>query len=163
MDKINGIVYLVGDATQPIGEGKKIIAHVCNDCRPGRWGSGFVLAISKRWKDPETEYRRWSRPDSVDFQLGNVQFVDVGDNICVANMVAQRDIYTNNGVPPIRYDALDGCLTKVSDRALSENASVHMPRIGCCRAGGKWEVVDEIVKRTLSKMGVKVFVYDLPV
>ena len=51
------INYLEGDATQPIGNGPKIIVHVCNDI--GGWGKGFVVAISKRWKEPEAEYRRW--------------------------------------------------------------------------------------------------------
>jgi hypothetical protein len=40
------IQYIAGDATAPIGDGNKIIAHVCNDI--GAWGAGFVLAISKR-------------------------------------------------------------------------------------------------------------------
>ena len=32
----------------------KIIVHICND--NGKWGSGFVLAISKRWIKPKDEY-----------------------------------------------------------------------------------------------------------
>lgn len=40
------IIYLKGDATEPIGTGHKIIAHVCNN--KGGWGRGFVLAISKK-------------------------------------------------------------------------------------------------------------------
>ena len=45
------IQYLKGDATAPKTHGKKIIVHVCNDI--GKWGKGFVLAISKRWKEPQ--------------------------------------------------------------------------------------------------------------
>jgi hypothetical protein len=30
------INYLSGDATRPSGQGRKIIAHICND--QGRWG-----------------------------------------------------------------------------------------------------------------------------
>lgn len=40
------IHYITGDATIPIGEGKKIIAHVCNDI--GAWGKGFVLPLAKK-------------------------------------------------------------------------------------------------------------------
>lgn len=50
------IIYLKGDATNPQTEGNKIIAHICNDL--GGWGKGFVLAISRRWKKPENEYRK---------------------------------------------------------------------------------------------------------
>lgn len=43
------INYLKGDATNPASAGNKIIVHVCNDI--GGWGKGFVMAISKRWKN----------------------------------------------------------------------------------------------------------------
>lgn len=39
--------YVTGDATHPHGEGRKMTIHVCNNVRA--WGSGFVVAISKRW------------------------------------------------------------------------------------------------------------------
>ncbi len=41
------INYVKGDATAPIGIGNKIIVHICNDI--GRWGKGFVMALSKKW------------------------------------------------------------------------------------------------------------------
>jgi hypothetical protein len=42
------INYLKGDATNPLGPGKKALLHICNTT--GTWGKGFVLALSKRWK-----------------------------------------------------------------------------------------------------------------
>jgi hypothetical protein len=39
--------------------------------------------------------------------LGMVQLVPVEKNIRVANMIAQRNTVAKDGVPPIRYDALD--------------------------------------------------------
>ncbi len=48
-----------GDATCPQAKGPKVIAHVCNDL--GGWGKGFVLAVSKRWAEPERAYREWHR------------------------------------------------------------------------------------------------------
>ena len=45
------IKYVIGDATQPVGEGEKLILHIVNDSN--RWGAGFVLSLSKRWKEPE--------------------------------------------------------------------------------------------------------------
>ncbi len=44
-----------GDATSPQAKGRKVIAHICNDL--GGWGKGFVLAISRRWPEPERDYR----------------------------------------------------------------------------------------------------------
>ncbi len=45
------ITYLKGDATSPQANGVKLIVHVCND--RGGWGKGFVVAIPKRWPEPE--------------------------------------------------------------------------------------------------------------
>lgn len=53
------ITYHIGDATAPDGRGPGVIAHVCNDS--GGWGKGFVLAVSRRWPEPEAAYRRWAR------------------------------------------------------------------------------------------------------
>jgi O-acetyl-ADP-ribose deacetylase (regulator of RNase III) len=53
------IAYIKGDATCPQARGPKVIAHVCND--RGRWGKGFVLAVSARWPEPERAYRDWHR------------------------------------------------------------------------------------------------------
>jgi hypothetical protein len=41
-------------------------------------------------------------------------------------------------------------------------ATVHMPRIGCGLAGGRWEEVGAIVEEELASRGVAVTVYDLP-
>lgn len=69
------IEYRTGDATAPVGTGPKIIVHVCNDI--GAWGRGFVMAISKRWSEPERRYRAWHRGEGQQpFALGEVQFVE---------------------------------------------------------------------------------------
>ncbi|GGV82427.1 hypothetical protein GCM10010294_57570 [Streptomyces griseoloalbus] len=52
-----GITYVRGDATVPSVKGVKIVAHVRNDL--GGWGKGFVLALSRRWPEPEAAYRAW--------------------------------------------------------------------------------------------------------
>jgi D-glycero-D-manno-heptose 1,7-bisphosphate phosphatase len=44
------IQYIVGDATHPLGDGNKVIAHICNDI--GAWGAGFVLAIATNQPGP---------------------------------------------------------------------------------------------------------------
>lgn len=53
------INYIIGDATQPVYSGPAILVHVCNDL--GKWGAGFVLAVSRRWPEPEAAYRAWHR------------------------------------------------------------------------------------------------------
>jgi O-acetyl-ADP-ribose deacetylase (regulator of RNase III) len=151
------IRYLKGDATVPQAKGKKIIAHICNDL--GGWGMGFVLAISKRWQEPEGHYRKWHN-EREEFHLGAAQFVQVEPTIWVANMIGQHGMKTGSKGPPIRYDAVEACLKKVAERAKELGASVHMPRIGCGLAGGKWEKIEPIIERTLLASQIEVFVYD---
>ena len=114
------IKYLIGDATQPtpvesegspFNGGVRLICHICNT--RGGWGRGFVTALSKRWPEPEREYRRWSRGDyatlfmdspnpSRPFELGQIQVVKVEPRplagpsrtftppIWVVNMISQE-------------------------------------------------------------------------
>ncbi len=163
-----GINYITGDATLPQGEGVKIIAHVCNDI--GGWGRGFVLAVSKRWPQPEREYRNWHRQkrhlsqdsESVPFSLGEVQLVNVTSDTYVANMIGQHDVRFHNGVPPVRYGAIREALRTLSSKAILMNASIHMPRIGSGLAGGDWREIERIIIEELCSKLNSVAVYDLP-
>lgn len=58
------INYIVGDATNPIGSGLKYLIHIVNNRK--KWGKGFVLAVSRKWKQPEEEFRK------ANLKLGNV-------------------------------------------------------------------------------------------
>lgn len=155
---MKGIQYLKGDATNPQSDGNKIIAHICNDI--GGWGKGFVTAISKKWKQPEAEYRRWYR-EGKDFSLGEMQIVEVEKDIWISNMIAQHKIISQTkGISPIRYEAVEKCLEKLTFAALKLNAEVHMPRIGCGLAGGKWDEIEPIIEKTLVRNNIQVYVYD---
>ncbi|RBL89988.1 Appr-1-p processing protein [Chitinophaga flava] len=155
---MSAIDYIKGDATQPVGTGNKIIVHICNDI--GRWGKGFVLAVSARWPEPEKQYRTWYA-DATNFALGQAQFVKVTSNIWVANVIGQHKIVKGKGgIPPIRYEAVQEGLRMVSSFALENNATVHMPRIGCGLAGGTWDKIEPIIIEELLNKGVAVTVYD---
>lgn len=153
------INYIKGDATSPQGDGNKIIAHICNDM--GGWGRGFVLAISAKWSLPESSYRAWSGSGS-DFVLGNMQLVQVETDTWVANIIGQKGIKKDQeGLPPVRYEAIRSGLTKLCLEADRLSASVHMPRIGCGLAGGSWEMMEPIIAAELVNKGIAVTVYDL--
>ncbi|MFE2261610.1 macro domain-containing protein [Streptomyces griseosporeus] len=153
------ITYVRGDATVPFGKGVKVIAHVANDI--GGWGKGFVLALSRRWPEPEKAYRAWHRARSTnDFGLGAVQLVQVEPYVWVANMIGQRGIRTGSNGVPVRYEAIDAALGRLADHAEKLGASVHMPRIGCGLAGGRWSRVEPLIQERLVKRGIAVTVYD---
>ena len=153
------INYIIGDATHPIGEGQKIIVHVCNDI--GGWGRGFVLSLSKRWKEPEKLYR-----EQNNYVLGKIQMTRVENDICVVNMIAQHDIKPTlvpsgkgfTTVPPIRYDALKECLKTINDIAVRTNSTIHAPKFGAGLSGGKWSEIEKIIKEVVT---VDVTIYNL--
>ena len=150
--------YVEGDATCPMGDGPKILVHVCNDV--GRWGKGFVLGLSRRWKSPEQAFKAAFAAEA-NSMLGDVQFVQVADDLTVANLIGQRSIAgRHTKTPPVRYDAIRDGLDKVAVRACALGASVHMPRIGCGLAGGEWARVEPLIVETLCAADIVVTVYD---
>jgi O-acetyl-ADP-ribose deacetylase (regulator of RNase III) len=165
------ITYVKGDATRPPSGDSRMIIHICND--RGGWGAGFVLALSRRWTDPEGQYRKWYRdkthPLFGDFALGNVGWSLVEPGLWVANMIAQagygrlgdQQHKTNDeaDAPPIRYDSLQTCLAKVSETAKSKGSSIHAPRIGTGLAGGSWAKIEPLIQETMRDLPV--FIYDL--
>jgi O-acetyl-ADP-ribose deacetylase (regulator of RNase III) len=165
------ITYLTGDATKPTIPGNKIICHVCNDI--GKWGKGFVLALSKRWPEPQAAYLHWYKNRKTnDFALGAVQLVQVVQagqaepEIWVANLIGQHKITTKatplGTPPPIRYEAIETGLKTLASVALQHKATVHMPRIGAGLAGGTWDRIEPLIESSLSAQNVAVYIYDLP-
>lgn len=156
---MSGIRYVRGDATVPSVKGVKVIAHVCIDL--GGWGKGFVLAISRRWPEPEAAYRAWHRDRAAnDFGLGAVQLVRVEPYAWVANMIGQCGTRTGSKGAPVRYEAIDTALETLAERAGDLGATVHMPRIGCGLAGGEWSRVEPLVEERLIRRGIQATVYD---
>lgn len=119
------------------------IIHVCNDI--GKWGAGFVLSISKKWKLPELTYR-----NKQNYKLGDIDVCNVSANIRVVNMICQNGI-RKYGDPKnkvyIKYEYLEICLRKVrkviEDVNQEKHIIINMPRIGCGLAGGKWTDVEK--------------------
>lgn len=162
------IHYVFGDAAYPdVSQGGVFLAHVCNDV--GKWGAGFTRAVEHRWPGSGARWKRvvegWG-----DRQLGQIHFDPTNadrDAVVLANMVAQHDV----GTAQIRldYPALRKCLRMLAVVASADfdrgggMVPVHMPRIGCGLAGGRWELVEPIIQETLVRAGVEVVVYDLPI
>ena len=163
------IKYVDGNAIEPQGDGLKFILHIVNDI--GGWGAGFVVAISNKWKRPEKFYRSWYnignytvKSQATRFVLGQIQEVIVEEEISIINMIGQRstggeqigDRFFN----PIRYEAIDECLARVAVLAKKNKASIHMPRIGCGLAKGKWDKIEPLIVNNLTSKNIDVTVYD---
>lgn len=148
------ITYTKGDATRPLGKGPKIIVHSCNDL--GYWGAGFVMALTKRWSEPEAAYRRALIRGPL--ELGMVHFASVSDTIMVANLIGQKGIVSPTNNIPVKYSAIRRGMKKVAFKAKEINATIHMPRMGCGLGGGTWDKMEPIIVETCE--GIEVTVYD---
>jgi O-acetyl-ADP-ribose deacetylase (regulator of RNase III) len=156
---------ILGDATNPQDSGFKLIPHVCNDA--GGWGSGFVIALSRKWLEPEKAYREWhySRSCNIEgfevaipFGLGRIQLATVSPEITVANMIAQSG-FDYNLRPPIRYGALAKCMFRVLQQARRLQASIHCPKFGAGLAGGDWNVIEQMIQEIWVENDLSVTVY----
>jgi hypothetical protein len=154
------IQYLIGDATRPRGDGKKIVAQVVNDATP-RWGGGFARVVANRWRAAQDDFIAWTQQDSSHLRLGHHRLFSVDPDLSVFHMIAQHG-YGPSPKPRIRYLHLEACLSALSTIGQEQSASVHMPRIACGQAGGNWAVVSELIDDLLCRKGVEVTVYDLP-
>lgn len=156
------ISYVIGDATYPVGDGPKMIAHVVNNL--GKWGAGFTGALSRRWPDLERQYKSWlagANEIAIPRLFGELLLVQVDTDIWVANLLAQSGVRGRGNPQPIRYSALGEALWNLSTRTKRNWCSVHMPRIGCGLAGGDWARVEPLIAKNLSEVD-HIYVYDLP-
>lgn len=157
---VGGINYVFGDATQPRGSGSRLIVHLVNDRTPN-WGGPFALALKRRWPSAQLAFRSWTAESKSRLTLGNTHFFEINEGLAVATMIAQRG-YGPSSKPRIRYSVLRKSLLDVAKIARDRGASVHMPRIGAGQAGGRWEIVRELIDEALCAQDVTVCVYTLP-
>lgn len=113
-------------------------------------GCGIALAIRRKWPKVYNAYREkvgdaQSKRATQDL-LGNVQLVNVENNLYVANMFAQfgygRDKrYTD-------YEAFIICLVRLLTLRSEKcpNLNIYFPhKIGCNNAGGDWGIIKGVI------------------
>lgn len=161
---MSGKLTLVkGDATTPIlaEDEYGIIPHVCNNA--GGWGAGFVMALSKKWPEPESQYRLGHQKGYT--QLGANCIVNVAPGLYVANMVAQHSYKSADNPRPLKYDALVCAMAAVREEAktLAKTAgkvSIHCPKFGSDLAGGNWDFITCLIEDIWLEAGIDVTVYE---
>lgn len=150
---------IIGDATEPRGDGTRLIVHLVNDKTPN-WGGPFARALKSRHPLAQSSFRDWSR-EPGHLELGQVHVVNVADKIAVASLVAQKG-YGAATKTRVRFAALRQALERVAAIARERDASVHMPRIGTGQGGADWPIIREIIDTELVRAGVDVRIYTLP-
>jgi hypothetical protein len=162
--KIN---YIEGDlfALLPENETHIFIPHIVNNI--GRWGSGFVVPLGKKWPEAEAAYR--SQPK---LELGDVDFVKVREedgnlgNIWVCNMVGQNGVVGPDNPKPIKYSALVRAMNEVGKaargfrhRTAYGDVAIHAPKFGSERACGKWDHIEELIYELWDDIDVTIYEY----
>ena len=151
-----------------------VIAHVCNN--QGKWGSGFVIPLGRKYPLAKYEYLDWyhehaETPDyqkkvtglpyktivyeDVFFELGNLQVVEVyPDKRYVANMVAQE----LGGFRPLFYNHLCKCMDEVANLIKDEELpnKIIAPQFGAGLAGGNWHIIKELINDCWCRNGIDV-------
>lgn len=151
------ITFIKGDATEPQGEGLKVLVHCVNDL--GVMGAGIARTIAEKWLPLYQSYRLWVKTSTQNLQ-GKILWVRVQDDLIVANLVGQEGVgFDDKGNPPIRYESLRKGFSLLEEFGKKTKTSIHMPRIGCGLAGGEWSKVQEILESEIKS--TPVFVYDL--
>jgi O-acetyl-ADP-ribose deacetylase (regulator of RNase III) len=158
--KAAGINIVRGDATEPRGQGPRILAHVVND-KAALWGAGFGLAVRRKWPHVQTAFRDWATKNPANLRLGNVFMSTADRDVTAFQMVCQHG-YGPSPKPRLRYSALQSCLEQLARSAEEQRATIHMPRIGAGQAGGLWGLISQLVDEVLCSRGLRVTVYDLP-
>lgn len=164
-----GLTHVVGDIAEAINaateETPVVLAHVVSDSARA-WGRyGVAGALSGVVPDARRSFRSWSIANGDNLALGNIHSVKVpaanGAYVTVVSLVAQFG-YGPSPIPRLTYVALAETLDKLADVAAGAGATVHMPRIGSGQGGGRWDLIEAAVERTLLARGVPVVIYTLP-
>lgn len=148
-----------GDATKPRGKGAKIIAQVVNSS--GGLGFGFGKSLSKNYPILKSELDNWKQ-NKKEFVLGNSNLVEVGNNLWVFQMLAQKGLFPSGDEIPLKYNSLRKCLQELCVVAKEFSASIHMPLIGAGQAKGNWEIISGMIHDELVVNDIFVYIYVLP-
>lgn len=143
----------------------------------GVMGSGIAKSIRDKWPVVWEEYSRVVRQSTIDMgagYMGMIIPVEVEKNLWVVNIVGQQFYGREPGKRPggryTSYDALDLGFQRLGAFALENMIvedghytgypQIHFPLIGCGLGGGKWSVVQALIKDRLP--GFHKFLWTLP-
>lgn len=156
---ISNIYTVKGDATEPRGEGNKIIVQIVNT--NAGLGMGFGKAMSTKYPESKEAVDNWKK-NKKSFRLGDSQLLKLADDIWVCQILAQDGLHPKNGQIPLKYESLYKGISMLLEHAKALDATVHMPMIGTGQAMGDWDIIQSIISQELIQNNIDVSVYVLP-
>lgn len=155
------LVEVAGNALEPRGKGRRIVAQVIPDNSTAWGGRGFAAQVKKQFPATWQNFRQQAVFQDSKLALGRTYRNELADEIVLFSMAAQHG-FGPSDYPRIRYTALASCLRELADLASAAGASVHMPRIGTGQARGDWNVIRELILDVVVQRGINVTVYSPP-
>lgn len=161
------IINVYGDATEPqkLSENEIVlIPHCCNNI--GGWGKGFVLALSKKWTQPEAVYRNFCERNKMLPTLGKVCYAKINNHLVIANMIGQNGVVGAHNPKPIKYKALINCMTEIGayiEMIVVQTVDpivIHCPKFGSELAGGYFPFILELIEEIWCEENIDVVVYE---
>jgi len=145
------IVYKKGDI---LVSDEKIIAHGVN-CSGG-FGSGFAKAVSERYPSVREGYL-YHYNTRGGWKLGEVQLLGVGDGSGreFANCATQQKYGPPELGPFVSYPAVREVIRNLVQ---SYPSGFAMPKIGAGRAGGNWDIIEQIINEESGSVEVRVYI-----
>lgn len=142
-----------------------IIPHICNDI--GKFGSGFAKYLLDNYPIVAREYSNWYNNrnrheyNDLPFELGQIQYVNIKNNIKICNMIAQHKILTLNK-KPIRYTSLIKCMEKIKLYIIDQlekgnDIEIVCPMFGSGLAGGNWNFIVELIDEIWQNVNITVY------
>jgi len=151
-----------GDLIKLAKEGKfDVIAHGCN-CQCVM-GAGIAPQMARafgadKFSMEGAEFRGdINKLGTIDYQLWKPE-VSIGKVVYIVNAYTQFDIMgRRSGQIDLDYEALTLCMRKMNH--IFKGKHIGLPQIGCGLAGGKWEIVRNIIQAELFDCKVTIVNY----
>ena len=161
------IQYIRGNAFEPVGVDKKFILHFGNNAVTHMarrselvdiFNEDFELGLAAKYPETKNHYIDWCK-HGANAAFGGFTMTHINEELFVFHImtVEARELYIDESIALIRYDALIRGLAQLFDFLVSdlENRSVHIQRNNF----GNWIIIEEIIRTQLTDKGAKVFIY----
>ncbi|MCP4437542.1 MAG: hypothetical protein GY810_01190 [Aureispira sp.] len=131
---------------------KGVVVHGCN--AQGVMGSGVAKAVRDTWPEAYAAYKETHVLRGL--KVGDTVSAHINENLVVVNAITQ-EYYGTDGRLYLSYGGLVECFQEIN-ASFAEYKSLHFPLIGAGLAGGKWEVIKELIEECVTDMELNLWV-----
>lgn len=139
---------------------ESVIAHGCN--LKGKMGAGVAKSLADKWPKVYQSYQFACASGAL--HLGAVNWVQVGEERYVANVMTQAAYGRDPKIRYTSYDAVDRGLRLVCEEALQRGYvergdSIAISKIGANLGNANWSITEAIIEQISTDYGVNFVVY----